>query len=369
MNKIGLAMIVKDESHIIERCLDSVRSLVDYILIFDTGSTDDTKTKISEWMTRYEILGQIIDSPWVNFGHNRTEVIQEMRSIDVDYCLMIDADEILVYDPDFDPHGFKLSLDLQVYDILTKSSGVSYKRPQLISNRKYFRYEGAVHEFLVVNGSESRGDALGFYNSPIQDSNRNRGTVSKFKNDVDLIEKELKKEGLSEYMISRYTFYLAQSYRDLGDSQSAIRNYKIRSSQGFWKEEEFISLYNIAKIKNESNLCSKEEVLQDFYKSFEHSPHRIEPLYWIMNICRLNGWNQQGYMVGKIALTKLNPNPQSLFLERWIYDYGALDEFSICSYYSGNGGESKEICARLLSEGRIPDSYIPRLKNNLNICG
>ncbi len=40
---IGLCMIVKDEAAVIERCLDSVRPLIDYVLIEDTGSTDRTQ--------------------------------------------------------------------------------------------------------------------------------------------------------------------------------------------------------------------------------------------------------------------------------------------------------------------------------------
>lgn len=36
-------MIVKDEELVIARCLDSVKHIVDEIIIVDTGSIDDTK--------------------------------------------------------------------------------------------------------------------------------------------------------------------------------------------------------------------------------------------------------------------------------------------------------------------------------------
>ena len=39
-------MIVKDESKVIKRCLDSVKPLIDYWVIVDTGSKDDTKKVI-----------------------------------------------------------------------------------------------------------------------------------------------------------------------------------------------------------------------------------------------------------------------------------------------------------------------------------
>lgn len=40
-------MIVKNEAKVIDRCLNSVRGLVDDIIIVDTGSTDST-IKIAE---------------------------------------------------------------------------------------------------------------------------------------------------------------------------------------------------------------------------------------------------------------------------------------------------------------------------------
>ena len=50
MKTINLCMIVKDEAHVIERCFDSVRPLIDEILIVDTGSTDDTVSVINNYL-------------------------------------------------------------------------------------------------------------------------------------------------------------------------------------------------------------------------------------------------------------------------------------------------------------------------------
>ena len=42
MKKIGLVMIVKNESRSLDKCLISAKKLVDEIYITDTGSTDNT---------------------------------------------------------------------------------------------------------------------------------------------------------------------------------------------------------------------------------------------------------------------------------------------------------------------------------------
>ena len=62
MNSIGLCMIVKDESHVIERCLDSVKNLIDFVLILDTGSSDGTQEVIKNWIDRNNIPGKVIVS-------------------------------------------------------------------------------------------------------------------------------------------------------------------------------------------------------------------------------------------------------------------------------------------------------------------
>ena len=44
------------------------------------------------------------------------------------------------------------------------------------------------------------------------------------------------------FLISRYTFYLAQSYRDCGEKEKALANYMKRAELGFWNEEIYVSL-------------------------------------------------------------------------------------------------------------------------------
>lgn len=72
MKKIALCMIVKNESHIIRECLESVYKYIDYWVICDTGSTDDTKQIIKKFFEEKNIPGELHDHEWKGFGHNRT---------------------------------------------------------------------------------------------------------------------------------------------------------------------------------------------------------------------------------------------------------------------------------------------------------
>ncbi|MCI4680521.1 hypothetical protein K9U39_01085 [Rhodoblastus acidophilus] len=69
---IGLCMIVKNETAVIESCLDSLRSLVDYELIEDTGSTDGTRQFIRAWLARNKMPSEVIEEPWRDFAYNRS---------------------------------------------------------------------------------------------------------------------------------------------------------------------------------------------------------------------------------------------------------------------------------------------------------
>ena len=60
MITISLCMIVKNEEDCLGTCLDSLKDLVDEILIADTGSTDRTKEIAASYGAR------IFDFAWVD---------------------------------------------------------------------------------------------------------------------------------------------------------------------------------------------------------------------------------------------------------------------------------------------------------------
>ena len=84
-------MIVRDEAMVLPACLRSTRGIIDRWVIVDTGSIDDTRAVIDRELDG--ISGQIIDRPWIDFGHNRTELLAlASEGNRKDYLLWLDAD-------------------------------------------------------------------------------------------------------------------------------------------------------------------------------------------------------------------------------------------------------------------------------------
>ena len=84
---ISLCMITKNEEKFLELCLNSVKSIVDEIIIVDTGSTDKTKEIAKKFNAK------IIDFKWIDdFSAAKNESLKHATR---DWVLVLDADEVI----------------------------------------------------------------------------------------------------------------------------------------------------------------------------------------------------------------------------------------------------------------------------------
>jgi FkbM family methyltransferase len=369
MKAIGLCMIVKNESKVILRCLESVRQIVDYVLIEDTGSTDGTQAIIRQWLDRVGVPGEVYDEPWRDFAYNRSHALTRLREKrDVYYALIMDADDVLEL-----PRGFKMPhLKADSYTLEIWQQELRYWRTQLIRNALPWRYEGVLHEFLSRPvGPDNR-------RSFPEDRRQNRlpgvrirmseegarRTISaseRYRRDAALLESALASE-TDPFLISRYIFYLAQSYRDCGEPQKALANYLKRAELGFWDQEVFISLCQAASLMADLGF-DEENVLSAYLRAHNIRKDRAEALHGAARFCRAKGRFEEGYKFAQRAL-RMNAPPDGLFLEPWVYDYGVLDEYAVTAYRIGKFDECQEACKRLLRERKLPADVRERVENN-----
>jgi glycosyltransferase involved in cell wall biosynthesis len=359
---IALAMIVKDEAHIIQRCLDSVKPLIDYVYIADTGSTDNTVGIVNKWMQRHSIPGKVVHHGWKNFASNRTRVLEEVRELShIDYTLLIDADEILEYDYGVDLKEFKKHMSHDLYRICCRYGSVEYMRDNLLRNKLPYYFKGVLHEFLEC-AIPARNQAIlkGVYNVPIQDSSRNMDP-NKIRKDAEKLEDVIKEEK-DPYMLARYTFYLGQSYRDCDMPKEAIRAYADRMKLGGWDQEKYVSLIQSAMLKEKLNYTAA-EILNQLMEAREICPHRAEDLYRAAKYCYTHERPNMAISFIKQAMTIPHP-VEGLFLEDWLWQFGMKDALMVCEYQLGNNKESLRLAKELLDA--VPEKEKQRIKGNIS---
>jgi tetratricopeptide (TPR) repeat protein len=362
VKRIGTAMIVKNESAVIRRCLESLVPMVDYFLIVDTGSADGTQRVIRDFLSEHGLAGDVVDEPWKDFAHNRTSALTRLRANrEIDYALIIDADDELVLEDGFDPKQFKAEMDRDLYDVVIQYGANRYHRPQILRNSAAFFYRGVLHEF--VEGPPegfSRADAAGFH-IRIRGGGARSQDHAKFARDAETLERALDTES-DPLLVSRYTFYLAQSYRDCGQKQKALDNYLKRSTQGFWIEEVFVSLYEAAKLRTALGHPA-DQVIATFLAASAAVPARAEALHGTSRYCRGIGRFDEALELARKGLERPQP-PTGLFIETWIYDYGLADEAAIAAFHTGAHRESLDACLRMLAGGKLPASEVQRVAAN-----
>jgi glycosyltransferase involved in cell wall biosynthesis len=89
MNKtLSLCIITKNAENDLKNCLNSIKDLVNEIILVDTGSTDNTKKIASDFKSK------IYDYNWQeSFSEARNFALSKVQT---DWVLILDSDEVLV---------------------------------------------------------------------------------------------------------------------------------------------------------------------------------------------------------------------------------------------------------------------------------
>lgn len=352
-------MIAKDEAHVIERCLDSVKPLIDYVLVEDTGSSDGTQQVVRAWLDRENMPGQVIDEPFRDFAYNRTHALERLREVThVDYALVVDADDVVRFEGD--PAGIKTGLRADCYNIDIRHNGMVYQREQICSNRKPFLFRGVLHEFMSCLQPCSR-ERLGSVAIDMLSGGARARDPEVYQKDAAMLEKALAElDRADEDLRPRYLFYLAQSYWDAGDKEKALETY-IRRVQigGVDHDETYVALLSIGRLKEELEHPFP-EVLTTYHQATQVMPARAEALHNAARLCRKYAMLSEGYEIARRGVAL--PMPLGLFVEAWIYQWGMLEEFAFCAFYVRRFTEAFLASAYILKTAELEDEDRTRIE-------
>ncbi len=357
--KVALCMIVKNESHIIHECLNSIYKYVDYWIISDTGSTDGTQDIIQNFFKEKGIPGELHQDEWKNFGHNRTLALRHADG-KADYVWMIDADDKV--EGNF---VFPEKMEADGYVLRIGKPDFSWWRTQIFKTDSKWEYRGVLHEYPACSIKEQpvltklegdyRVDArtLGARNVGIS-------TIEKYTRDAETLEKAL----LDEPGNTRYQFYLAQSYFDSQQYEKAIDAYRKRAEMGGWAEEVYYSLYRIGIARA---LLDRPwpEIMSSLLDAYNYRPQRVEALVHISQVLRQK-YNQPAaaFVFARHAAETPFPKEEILFVPDIVYKFHALDEVAATAFYAGRPEIGYLAAKKLLEEGRVPPDQVQRVENN-----
>lgn len=291
---ICLNMIVKNESHIIEKTLINLCSYVEFdaYYISDTGSTDNTISIIRDFFHKRNIPGEIEQVAWRDFGFNRTLSLQ-MAFQKTDYLLIFDADDAI--------HGKFVMPDKLTHDAYQLKLGDSfvYLRTLIVNNRKRWKFVGVLHEYIAcIDKEESSATIEGEYFVESGRSGSRSNNPNKYINDATVLEKgyidemagHKRGDGSGDKNLAeRYSFYCAQSYMDAGIVyiDKSIEWYLRVLEQQNWSQEKYYSALCLGNLYARKG--DKYNSLKFYCKTMEYDEERMEGVASTMEILRADG--------------------------------------------------------------------------------
>lgn len=341
MPSISLCMIVKNEEKVLSRCLESVRELVEEIIIVDTGSTDGTK-KVAERYT-----DKIFDFTWQDdFSAARN---YSFRQATMEYILWLDADDVILPPDRLKFQHLKETLEPSVdvvmmpYHAALDQQGrptFTYLRERLCKRIRNFQWVEPVHEYLAYTGNVIVSDVcITHLKESSSDPERN----------LKIYRKILSQGGK---LSSRGLYYYARELKDHGMYDEAIRRFSefLESNRG-WVEDNINACLGLAHCYRE--IGDHRRSLMALLKTFSYDSPRAEACCEIGYHFKNSGHPEQAIFWFELALKLKKPEQPMGFL---VEDcWGFLPAIELCVLYDQIGDKEKALEYHYKSAAYKPD--------------
>lgn len=253
MVTLSLCMIVKDEEKTLSRCLNSVTSLVDEIIIVDTGSSDNTKEIAKKFTDRiYEYTWKDDFASARNFSFSKATQ---------DFIMWLDADDIIKQNELIKMIELKKKLTTKTRAIKTKyvlsektdeCAEIYILRERIVNRRRGYKWRNKIHEYLAIK------DEVIFWDVSINHKKEKQKTVRNKNILKTIIYGKEKYENI-------YNFYYAQELYVGSDYEEAKRYYEMYMDK-MENTKEDISQSVIGKYNCLLKLDKREEAIKYLYK-------------------------------------------------------------------------------------------------------
>ena len=355
--KLILTQIMKNESHVAYRMLDSIKSIIDGICVIDTGSTDNSIEVVKKWGEENNIETYVFERPFDDYEKSRNYSFEKAREVFLSkndnhtyYNFWLDFDEQLIIDEKFNKNGINKDL----YMFTTWIGSMKYTRNELCRLDKPFRFYGVCHEFIVSDDKNITSGLMdGIRVNVTMDGASWQGNVpTKYLSHAHTLEKYINEDRTDP----RWIFYTAQSYHDsasIPDNREeneerlrrALKYYRerVQRPDGYY-EEIYYSQYRAGTIMR--NLEEPWNLThQELLKAYSMDPMRGESIKIIIDYYLQMGEWHLAYMYSKFAKVNFhgkNPYPtRLLFIDEALYIWKFAEAHAAACFYTGRKDEAK----------------------------
>ena len=245
MKTISVAMIVKNESAVIERIL-SCLNFADEIIIADTGSWDDTKLKAEKFGAK------VYDFDWIDdFSAARNFAFSKAQK---NYIMWLDADDVITVNDAKKIIEWKNSdplCDVVMAKYVTALSEDGeplywFYRERIIKNCRYAKWRGKIHEAITPFGKTEYGDFCVIHKPLSSHTERNLAVFEKLKKDGEL-------DARNEFYYARELLFCKKYYK------AALEFKRFLKKNGYFidKISALTHLSDICAIKNDDYNAKK----------------------------------------------------------------------------------------------------------------
>ena len=263
---IAVLLMVKNESESIGLTIESTKIHFDEVIVFDTGSTDDTVNIIRETCAKTKQTLHLKEGQFKSFPESRNDALDfAEKATSCAYILMMDAgDEFKTSIPKrefcdmFKSVPSHLAFDIGIIKqkwLDSASKGLSdHFDCRLIKNHKGIRYDlrFPVHE-QVCNASQLASSNFGDNFHLYQDRIKYGGSSTRrYTRDIELLSKAVANK--------RNLYFLAQSYMSVEDFKNGYKynvlSYQCKNDDDCNFHDEKFTLVRIAFCAMKSNMTS-----------------------------------------------------------------------------------------------------------------
>lgn len=323
-------MIVRNEENTLPYCLESVKDIVDEIIIVDTGSIDKTKE------IAYKYTDKVFDFEWIDdFAAARNYSFSKAT---MDFILWLDADDIILEEDrsifKFLKNDITLQIDVVImkYVLVRDEAGKEINlcyRERLLRREKNYKWNGPIHEYIsFITDVILHTEIAVTHTKKETNSQRN----------LKILKKVISS---SENIKSRYFFYYARESYGLGAVEEAREYFLKFLDMNNDAYSHFIeSCLQLAEIYKKQN--QRKQALRTLLRSFEYGPMRAEVLCVIGNyyLEEKDYYTAIAWFELILALTKPLISWQLMLPEYW--DFIPCLQLCHCYYMTGDLSKSLE---------------------------